>query len=326
MSMAYGMVNIPAAIAQVAIGRVVTAIDRWMVPDVNGNRLGKPRFKVEGRFKTNGFAFPVVDQRHVRKFGRTVSIYVPKVGWVKGRISERDIAGRVKQVGIKCDACGDFWVTIVTDTVKKTDLPEAATESIGVDLGIKTTVSASNVDGTIVVQPERKKFLDAKNLEALKHASNRDRKALPFVHRKIARRREDYNWKLARKVVSAANNIYVGDVAVKWLISGRLSRQASDIALGSLKNKMSYLAASADRHFEEINEAWTSKTCSGCGTVKESLKLSDRVFACSCGLVLDRDLNAARNIARKGEQLRLSVETEANNQSSQQSQAFSLGS
>ena len=318
--------DIPTDIAQGQIERACKAIVRSRTMDASGKFFGKPRFKTP-KVKTGSFNFPLRESRQhqVRQFGKTIRVHVPKLGWVKARIG-REVKGIVKQACIKCDSCGDFWLTLVTTSVKKTELPEAKTESIGVDLGIKTTVSASNVDGSVVIQPERKKFLDEKNLEALKHTSNHDRKSLPFVHRKIARRRDDYNWKLARKVVSSANNIYVGDVAVKWLISGRLARQASDIALSDLKNKMKVLAESADRHFEEVNEAWTSKTCSNCGTIKKDLKLSDRVYECSCGLVLDRDLNAARNICEKGRQLYLYVEAEANNQSSQQSIPSGTGS
>jgi putative transposase len=318
--------DIPDDIAKGQIDRVCKAMVRSRTMDASGKFFGKPRFKTP-RVKTGSFNFPLREshQYRVRQFGNTIRVQVPKLGWVKARIG-REVEGTVKQACIKCDSCGDFWLTLVTTATKKTELPEAKTESIGVDLGIKTTVSASNADGSVVVQPERKKFLDEKNLKALKHAANNDKKALPFVHRKIARRRDDYNWKLARKVVSSANNIYVGNVAVKWLISGRLARQASDIALSDLKNKMSTLAESAGRHFEEVNEAWTSKTCSNCGKVNKDLKLSDRVYECSCGLVLDRDLNAARNICEKGEQLRLYVEAEANNQSSQQSRPLRLGS
>jgi putative transposase len=303
--------DIATDIAQGTIDRACKSVVRSRIPDASGKRFGKPRHKTS-KVLTNSFGFPLRtrDQHFVRQIGRTVRVHIPKLGWVKARIG-RQIEGLVKQVGIKCDTCGDYWLTIVTDYSKEVSLPDAITDSLGVDLGIKTTVSASNTSGTVVVQPERKQFLDNKNLKALKHAANDDPKALPFVHRKIARRRDDYNWKLARKVVSTAENIYVGNVSVKWLISGKLARQASDIAPSSLKNKMSCLAASAGRHFQEINEAYTSKTCSNCGHVKDKLKLSERIYECfSCNFILDRDLNAARNICKKGEQLRLYVTAE----------------
>jgi putative transposase len=261
---------------------------------------------------TNSFEFPlrVTQQHFVKQISNVVRVHIPKLGWVKARIG-RQIEGLVKRISIKCDTCGDYWLTIVTDHEKVVCLPDSITDNLGVDLGIKTTVSASNVEGTVVVQPERKQFLDNKNLKALKHAANDDTKALPFVHRKIAKRRDDYNWKLARKVVSTADNVYVGNVAVKWLISGKLARQAHDISLSSFKNKMSCLAASAGRRFTVINEAYTSKTCSKCGHIKDKLKLSERIYECfSCGFILDRDLNAARNICKKGERLHLYVTAE----------------
>jgi putative transposase len=318
LGMFYSLSDAPAVIAQSQIRVTCNALDRWIRGDKNGKRSGRPRVKVE-KTATNSFSFPITDSRHVRQFGGKVSVQIPKIGKVRALFSDRPITGNVKRACVKKDSCGTYWLTVITDNNRKVELPTPLTPDIGVDLGIKTTVSASNVDGSVVVQPERKKFLDERNLAALKHASNHDRKSLPFVHRKIARRRDDYNWKLARKVVSSANNIYVGNVAVKWLISGRLARQASDIALSDLKQKMSYLAASAGRRFEEVNEAWTSKTCSNCGTIKKDLTLRDRVFACSCGLILDRDLNAARNIANIGRLQYLNEKVRANNKDSSSS-------
>lgn len=310
LGMFYSLIpEVPSAIAQQQIKRTCQAIIRWKTEDNSGKKFGKPRFKTP-KVKTNSFCFPVIDDNTIKHYGNNISVKIPKVGWIKGRISSRKIEGKIKHISVKVDSCGDYWMSIVTDNERKVELPEPKTKVIGVDLGIKTTINASNKDGTIVIQPERKKFLDEKNLNSLKYASNKDRKQLPFVYRKIARRRDDYNWKLARKVVASSECIFVGNVSVKWLFSGKLARRAADIGLFSLKRKMLHLAASAGRCFEEINEAYTSKMCSCCSNIKEELKLSDRVFVCSCcGFVLDRDLNAARNIAKRGEQQRLEVGT-----------------
>jgi len=66
-------------------------------------------------------------------------------------------------------------------------------------------------------------------------------------------------------------------------------------------NIISYKAAYADKILIKINPAYTSQTCSQCGT-RTIMELKDRVFNCSCGLSMDRDINAARNILRLGRQ------------------------
>jgi transposase len=84
----------------------------------------------------------------------------------------------------------------------------------------------------------------------------------------------------------------------------RLSRHLADASFGELRRQLSYKTAwhgsrliVADRWFA------SSKTCSGCGAVKTKLALSERTYACTtCGLVVDRDLNAARNLAEYGQQ------------------------
>jgi putative transposase len=295
--------EVPSQIAQITCKRAHKSVVRHKFPDLSGKKFGKPRYKITNKTKGESFAFQLNEicriNGMVKQFGRKITIKVPKLGKLIGLSDTRLIEGNVKQVAIKKDCCKDYWATIVTDNKRKITLKPPVTDVIGVHLGLKHTVSASNIDGSVIIQPTRDRILD-KNLKSLKFASNKDRKALPFVHRKIARKRKDMNWKLARKIVESANYIYVGDVSPRWLFSGRLARSAADAALGDLKLKMSYLAESAGRHFLEIPEAYTSKTCSCCKKVKSKLKLSDRVFQCSCGFILDRDLNAARNIAEKG--------------------------
>jgi putative transposase len=303
-SMLYKINNlVPSQIAQVTCKRAHKSVERYKFPDKTGKKFGKPRYKITNKTKGESFAFQLNElcrtNDMVKQFGRKIAIKVPGIGKIIGLSDTRLIEGNVKQVAIKKDTCKDYWATITTDNKRKITLNPPKTNVIGVDLGLKHTISASNIEGTVTIQPIRDRILD-KNLKSLKYASNKDRKALPFVHRKIARKRKDMNWKLSKKIVESANYIFVGDVSPTWLFKGKLARSASDAALFDLKVKMSYLAASAGRHFLEIPEAYTSKTCSCCKKVKSKLKLSDRVFQCSCGFVLDRDLNAARNIAEKG--------------------------
>jgi putative transposase len=79
----------------------------------------------------------------------------------------------------------------------------------------------------------------------------------------------------------------------------RLARRLADASLGELRRQLAYKSAWAGSALAEAERFFpSSKTCSGCGYVKAKLPLSEREYRCElCGMVLDRDLNAARNLA-----------------------------
>jgi putative transposase len=80
----------------------------------------------------------------------------------------------------------------------------------------------------------------------------------------------------------------------------RLARRVASVGMGELRRQVEYKTGWSGVRVHIANRWWypSSKTCSGCGVVKTTLRLSDRTYTCDqCGLVLDRDLNAARNLA-----------------------------
>jgi putative transposase len=96
--------------------------------------------------------------------------------------------------------------------------------------------------------------------------------------------------------------IAIEDLAVKNLVhNGHLAKSIHDAAWSHFRELIACKAAWADRKYVAVNPAYTSQDCSGCGTRKTDLTLADRVYHCrSCGLVMDRDCNAAQNILRVG--------------------------
>ena len=143
-------------------------------------------------------------------------------------------------------------------------------------------------------------------MESLKRASRKNKRDLPFIHRKIARRRKHSNHVLAKQLVSVADYIYVGNLSSKWLFSGSLARSALDAGYGQLFHFLTRKAENAGKLASKVNETRSTGTCYGCGSWKK-VPLSDRVYACShCSYTNDRDVNAALNIMKIGESLRLS--------------------
>jgi putative transposase len=134
--------------------------------------------------------------------------------------------------------------------------------------------------------------------------SNGKRKArakLAKVHRSIANRRKHLVHQVSSYLVANCSSLVIEDLNVAGMVKNHsLAKAVSDAVMGELARQLRYKAAwhgvelvTADRFFA------SSKTCSGCNIVKDTLSLSERVYSCaSCGLRADRDLNAAINLAR----------------------------
>ena len=106
--------------------------------------------------------------------------------------------------------------------------------------------------------------------------------------------------KLTTRLARTCGTIAVETLNVSGMLRNRrLSRSVADAALAELRRQLGYKTVWYGSHLVEADRFWpSSKTCSRCGAVKESLLLWERVFWCdACGLVLDRDENAARNLA-----------------------------
>ncbi|MEZ5672257.1 MAG: transposase [Thiotrichaceae bacterium] len=118
---------------------------------------------------------------------------------------------------------------------------------------------------------------------------------LQKVHFRIARQRQAILHQLSDYVTKTFDRIVIEDLNVKGMMKNRkLSRAVAEVGFGMLRQMIEYKAklrnctlVVADRFFP------SSRACSQCGTIKQDLTLKDRIYACECGLTIDRDLNAA---------------------------------
>ena len=136
-----------------------------------------------------------------------------------------------------------------------------------------------------------------------KGSSNRKkaRLAVSRLHRKVRNQRSDFHHKEARKIVDTSGHIVIENLTIRNMIRNRhVSKSIADAGWGSFINILAYKAEEAPCRFEKVPPHHTSINCSGCGTPVQKT-LAVRVHKCPvCGLVLNRDLNAAINILRKG--------------------------
>lgn len=134
-----------------------------------------------------------------------------------------------------------------------------------------------------------------------KHRQKR-RKVVARTHERARWKREDFAHQYSRRIVNTFDLIAVEDLAVSNLVqNGHLAKSIHDVAWGQFADLLHIKAEWAGRAFIAVNPAYTSADCSGCGHRKTDLTLADRTYQCvSCGVVIDRDVNAALNILARG--------------------------
>jgi putative transposase len=216
---------------------------------------------------------------------------------------------KIKQCTFKKDLCGDYWATLLIKTSDTKTLPKSK-NTVGIDLGIKDLVITS--EGEVF---ENKKFLQnnyyklrrlqRKFAKTKKGGQNREKLRIKIakLNRKICRQKEHYYHQITNALLRENQTIVMETLNVKGMMEEKkLSRNISDASWGLLTQMLEYKAKWYGRDLVKINRWFpSSKTCSNCGNVKETLLLSERTYKCKvCKTKIDRDLNAAINIKNTG--------------------------
>lgn len=263
-----------------------------------GKKVGYPSSRKRGRDD----AFYVANDKFHFAEDRVV---LPVIGPVKIherlRLEGRILSGRVRRRA-------DRWFLAVQVDVGEIHrpVPEERRPIVGVDLGIKTAVVTSSGQAHKAPRPLRKalKHLRRSNRRLhrrTKGGQNRRkaRQSVARLHLRIANVRKDFWHKVTTDLCRENQAVVIEDLSMAFVVQNRhLSLAASDCALGMFRPIMDYkgplhdcVIIVADRRFQ------STKRCSGCGHVKAEMALSERVYRCEvCGLVLDRDVNAALNL------------------------------
>jgi putative transposase len=278
-----------------------------------GKRLGFPKFKKRGRCK-DSFRFSTGAMRCA---GATVTL--PRLGAIATHESTRKLARRLEAgtariLSATVSRTAQRWFVSFTVEVQRAIPVEHARPgtAIGVDLGVKTLLTGVDNSGKIVAVegPRALRSSLRKLRRASRGCSRKDvgsanrRKAaarLSRIHARVANVRADTLHQATTDLAASYETVVAEDLNVTGMISNRrLARAVADQGFGTARRMLGYKTAwrggrliTADRWYP------SSKMCSACGTVKAKLSLSDRIFVCeACGLVLDRDVNAARNLLK----------------------------
>ena len=197
------------------------------------------------------------------------------------------------------DSRGRWYFNVVVDVQPKMSKGQ---EAVGIDLGLKTTATCSDSDRL----EAGRLYRDLEPALAVAQRA-RHKKRVRAIHAKIRHRRSDTLHKFSRQLVERCGEVYVGDVSPRSLTQTRMAKSVLDAGWSSLKTMLEYKCAHAGIVYREVNEAYSTQTCSNCGALPDSRPkgiagLGIREWTCSdCGAVHDRDVNAARNILAAGQ-------------------------
>ena len=290
----------------------------------NGPKMGfpQPKGKRSRRsFRVTTGAFGVTVERHIR---------LPRIGVIRTKEPTVKLLGRLQAGTARIlsatvsETAGRWYVSFGCEVQR--DQPEhgrAADQVVGVDVGVSALAVLST--GEKIPNPKhlaryQRRITRRQRELSRRHGPAKGRKPskrwagskarLAKVHGRAARARADGLHKLTTRLAKNCSTVVVEDLNVAgmtasakgsghWRGKAGLNRAILDAAPGELRRQLGYKCSwygsalvVADRWYP------SSKTCSGCGWRKPSLPLSERTFRCeACGLVVDRDLNAALNLA-----------------------------
>ncbi len=278
-----------------------------------GRRLGFPKFKKRGKCR-DSFRFST---GAIGCAG--ASVRLPRLGVVKTHESTRKLnrrleAGTARILSATVSRTAQRWYVSFTVEVERAIPARHARpgSAIGVDLGVRTLLTAVDDQGRIVavegpraLRSSLRKLRRADRRCSRKaHGSANRRKAaaqLARIHARIANIRADALHQATTALAQRYETVVAEDLNVTGMLANRrLARAVADQGFWSTRRMLGYKTAwrggqliTADRWYP------SSKTCSACGTVKAKLSLSERTFICQeCGHTEDRDINAARSLLK----------------------------
>ena len=294
----------------------------------SGTPAGFPRFQAKGkvapRFRLRNRATPgrAPSSQPIR-FSDPSHLRLPKFGPLKlfgptRKVRRMIDAGRFHVYSATLTQRAGRWTVSLTGVAAELHQAERSRTDrhaipVGVDRGIISLCVAADANGVSIESFEGVTTL--KQAHASLNAANqalarttpgskgrqRAKSRLAKRHRKVANTRRHLVHQASKALVERCQVLVIEDLNVARMVRNRrLAKSVSDAAMGELSRQFLYKARwhgvevrVADRFFP------SSKTCSGCGEVKKDLDLSTRTYSCeNCGLVIDRDLNAAINLAR----------------------------
>lgn len=269
----------------------------------NKRRVAQPSFKNIVKYKSftlKQTGYKILEGNRIR-----IGKYTYKFS------KSRNISGVIKTVTIKRDPLNDLYLCFSCELPNEQANRTVTGKMAGVDFGLKTYLTIS--DGISYDEHQSPEFFKTdikqvrnanKRLSVKKKGSNNREKArlsLARAHKRIANRRMDFRFKLARTLCIKYDWIFLEDLNI-GAMAKLWGRKIYDLGFSEFVSILSYTGTVMGSEIRNIDRFYpSSKTCRFCGNVNSELKLSDRTWTCpSCSSLLHRDRNAADNILAEG--------------------------
>ncbi|MGQ4415907.1 RNA-guided endonuclease InsQ/TnpB family protein [Streptomyces sp. SAS_269] len=264
-------------------------------------RMGAPRYKSR-KDTRQAVRFTANARWSITAGGK---LRLPKIGDLKVKWS-RTLPSTPSTVSVVKDSAGRYFASFVVETGTLEVLPKATPE-VGIDLGLVHFAVLSDgrkVDSPRFLRRAEKRLKKAQRAlsRKVKGSSNRNKARVKVAraHARVADARREFHHQLSTKLIRENQAVAVEDLAVKGLARTRLAKSVHDAGWSAFVTMLEYKATRYGRTFVKIGRFEpTSQVCSACGVKDGPKPLHVREWTCgACGTTLDRDINAAVNVAK----------------------------
>lgn len=276
-----------------------------------GKRLGFPQFKSKHKSK---MVYKTCDAHGGIRFADDSHIKLPKMGLVKC-VKHRDFDGVIKAVTVEMKPSGKYYISVMVECLDEIQLKINKKNNynnlnvVGLDMSLSDFVVSSNKEDNTIIKYVRNYRKNEKHLSKLQYKLSKKEKGsknrmkykrkVAILHEKIANQRKDFINKTALYFAMKYDVIVLEDINLqKMSRTLHLGKSVSDLGFGEFRTILEQKCKEYDTIIIYADKWYpSSKTCSSCGTINKSLKLSDREWICTeCGTYHNRDFNAALNL------------------------------
>ena len=247
-------------------------------------------------------------ERHIR---------LPKAGRVRIRV-HRPIPEdwKLKSVTVSREPAGKYFASLLYECPdhesQGSGISAGEAEILGIDFamgGMAVFSDGSRADYPMYFRQALERL--AREQRRLSHCQKgsrnyqKQKRKVALCHEKIRNQRKDFHHKLSRQIAERYDAVAVEDIDMKAMSrSLHFGKSVMDNGYGEFRDMLSYKLREQGKELIRVDRFYpSSKRCSVCGNIKKELRLSDRIYHCSCGSCMDRDVNAASNLREEGRRL-----------------------
>ena len=277
-------------------------VNHFGFPRPKSKKWCKKSFRLKGNCPT---MLRVIEVRKRR-------IKLPFLGWIRVKHGHAGYLPITPNEGVKIhsatvsEQAGRWFVSLSVEE-QRPEPKSIEGPVVGVDLGISRLATVS--DGTLIVNPKPFLRLERRLAHRQRALARRQKdsanhwkavRSLQRLHRRITNARKDCLHKATTMLAKTKSVIVVEDLSVQAMMKNHcLAKSIADVSWSQFVRQLEYKTPWYGSRLVKVDRFFPStKTCSNCGLIKAKMSLAERTFKCECGLVMDRDLNAAINLSR----------------------------